>query len=290
MIQPAPHSSITTTPDGSFVLRAAAWRHAWQGEGWLSIKSFRGGVAHYETVGSRFAVDDRSYLLLNHGEAYRIEIEADVPVESCCVFFAPDLARDVLHTCTHADRDLLGDPIPTKPDLPRFWSHTYPHDDLVSPMLWWLRDARIEKPDLLTEQLHLLLRRLLLTQADMRRVSDGLPAARAATRIEIYRRLLRAREHIAASLDQPLTLDQLAAVAAMSPNHLLRSFKQCWGQTPHQYVIDVRLDRACHLLRTTNRSITEICFAIGFESLGSFSALFHRRVGVSPQEYRRQTR
>jgi AraC family transcriptional regulator len=79
-------------------------------------------------------------------------------------------------------------------------------------------------------------------------------------------------------------------VAGLSPNHLLRMFKQAFGQTPHQYLTARRLERARHLLAHTDQPVTEICLSVGFASLGAFSWLFHRRVGVSPAEYRRQTR
>jgi AraC-like DNA-binding protein len=80
----------------------------------------------------------------------------------------------------------------------------------------------------------------------------------------------------------------MAQVACLSPNHFLRTFKQVFRQTPHQYLIDVRLIKAKQLLTETNRPITDICMAIGFDSLGSFSTLFRRRTGLSPAQYRKQ--
>jgi len=113
-----------------------------------------------------------------------------------------------------------------------------------------------------------------------------IPAVRAATREELYRRVYLARDYIAASYDQPITLDSVARVASLSPNHLLRTFKQAFGQTPHQYLTAVRLTRARHLLATTERSVTDICMSVGFESLGSFSWLFRRQIGMPPNAFR----
>jgi AraC-like DNA-binding protein len=119
---------------------------------------------------------------------------------------------------------------------------------------------------------------------------EKLPAARQATREELYRRLHHARDYAAALFHQPVTLDDMARVACLSPNHLLRTFKGAFGQTPHQFITTRRLEEAGRLLRTSQQPVTEICYAVGFESLGTFSWLFHRRFGVSPSQYRRQNR
>jgi AraC-like DNA-binding protein len=82
----------------------------------------------------------------------------------------------------------------------------------------------------------------------------------------------------------------MAAVACLSPNHFLRTFKQLFHQTPHQYLISKRLEEARRLLSLTEMPVTDVCFSVGFESLGSFSWLFRHRTGVSPEAYRRQKR
>lgn len=95
-----------------------------------------------------------------------------------------------------------------------------------------------------------------------------------------------ARAFMDAHLDQPLDLAQIAARANYSTFHFIRAFRKAFHETPHQYLIRKRLDKAKELLATTNLPITEICFAVGFESLGSFSALFQKRVGWAPTVYR----
>ncbi len=115
---------------------------------------------------------------------------------------------------------------------------------------------------------------------------EALPALRVATREELYRRLHNARDYIAATYHQPITLDEIARVACLSPTHFLRTFKQLFRQTPHQYLTAQRLRQAQKRLLTTDQSITEICYAVGFESVGSFSWLFRRHTGHSPAHYR----
>ena len=99
-------------------------------------------------------------------------------------------------------------------------------------------------------------------------------------------RLRRAKDLVDREYAAPLDVGALARVAYLSPGHFIRRFKEAYGETPHQYVLTRRVERAQELLRNTDRSVTEICFDVGFQSLGSFSATFHRVGGMTPTAYR----
>jgi AraC-like DNA-binding protein len=272
----------------SFVLHERARAYHWSGAGPLSIKSFYQGRALYRLTGGHAAVDDGSYLVLNQDQPYELTIEANAPVESFCVFFAPGLAEGVYRSLTLTNDALLDDP-DAPPAALGFYDRTYPHDATLTPALHALRaawPAHQGDSAWLTEQLHHLAARLLAVHRDVRAEVAALPAVRAATREELYRRLHRARDYATAYFDQPLALEDLARAAALSPNHLLRTFRQVFGVTPHQYLTDLRLERARALLTQTGLPITEICLAVGFESLGSFSSLFRRRYGLAPRHLR----
>ena len=92
------------------------------------------------------------------------------------------------------------------------------------------------------------------------------------------------------SYDTPITIDDLSREAALSPYHLIRTFRRAYKQTPHQYLVRQRIARAKELLRNSDLSITEICVAVGYESMGSFSTLFRKVAGVSPSAYRSSSR
>ena len=96
----------------------------------------------------------------------------------------------------------------------------------------------------------------------------------------------RARDLIDRDFADPLDLDALAREAGYSKFHFARTFALAYGETPRAYLTRRRIERAKTLLRTANLSVTEICFLVGFASLGSFSALFRRLVGQSPSAYR----
>lgn len=100
--------------------------------------------------------------------------------------------------------------------------------------------------------------------------------------------LRRARDHADRHYDQPLTLAQLAAVAALSPFHFQRLFTATYGVSPAAHVSRRRVERAQDHLRTTNLTVTEVCHLVGFSSLGSFSSRFRELTGESPSAYQRR--
>ncbi len=102
-----------------------------------------------------------------------------------------------------------------------------------------------------------------------------------------FQRVLRARDAMHARYAQALRLEDLAHEAALSPFHFLRMFRAAFGETPHQYLTRVRIEAAKRLL-LADAPVTDVCFDVGFQSLGSFSALFARRVGAPPSGFRRR--
>jgi transcriptional regulator GlxA family with amidase domain len=98
--------------------------------------------------------------------------------------------------------------------------------------------------------------------------------------------LRRAKDLVDRSYAEPLDVAALARQAHVSPAHFSRRFKEAYGESPHQYVLTRRVERAQELLRNTDTSVTDICLEVGFQSLGSFSAAFHRVAGVPPSAYR----
>ena len=103
---------------------------------------------------------------------------------------------------------------------------------------------------------------------------------------ELNRRMLRARDAMDRAYAQPLDIPALARVASVSPAHFIRTFRAVFGETPHRYLQRRRVERSMFLLRETERSVTDVCFDIGFTSLGTFSRTFSEIVGETPSHYR----
>ena len=100
------------------------------------------------------------------------------------------------------------------------------------------------------------------------------------------RHLLRAKDLVDARYSEPLGVDDLARAAGLSRAHFSREFRRAFGVSPHAYLLTRRLERAAALLRTTDRSVAEICFSVGLLSVGSFTTSFTRTYGMSPTAYR----
>src|ERR687890_598138 len=106
------------------------------------------------------------------------------------------------------------------------------------------------------------------------------------TPVHPARHLLRARDLIDARYREPLDVPAIAQAAHLSPAHFSREFRRAFGETPHQYLLTRRLERAAALLRNTDRSVMEICLDVGLTSVGSFTTSFTRAFGKSPTVYR----
>jgi AraC-like DNA-binding protein len=111
-------------------------------------------------------------------------------------------------------------------------------------------------------------------------------AGRMTTIVPPERHLLRAKDLADARYREPLDVPALARAAHLSEAHFSREFRRAFGETPHRYLLTRRLERAASLLRHTDRSVAEICFAVGLSSVGSFTTSFRRAFGLSPTEYR----
>ena len=105
-------------------------------------------------------------------------------------------------------------------------------------------------------------------------------------KLHLYRRIVQAKLFMDAHFAEPIDVDAIADEACYSKFHFIRTFKSIYTNTPHQYLIAVRLQKAKALLET-GLSVTGVCLSVGFDSLGSFTALFKRRTGLTPSAYQR---
>lgn len=258
-----------------------------EGQGLLSIKTMFGGSADYQVGRGRYRIGAGRYLLLNDRQCYRVEVPR--MVEPLCVFFERHRALQVFRGLTESHRALLDDPNGHK-SLPSVVERSYPLDGPLAARLLALRERsrakKLTRPRLeqiLIELLELLYRQQLGIRAEM----AALPGLRPSTRTELYRRLCRSRDFIESQLSASPTLDEVAAVAELSPFHFARCFKTLFGEAPGQYQTRRRFELAAAALSAGERSVTDICFDLGFASLGTFSRRFKQRYGLAPGAYRR---
>jgi AraC-like DNA-binding protein len=171
-----------------------------------------------------------------------------------------------------------------------FFEKLYPHDHSLSPLLFMLNFLVAHgagTPGYFTEQFVVLLEKMLQAHRGISAEIAKLPAFRFSTRVEIYRRLHRAKDFIDSCYQQPIQLPQIARIAQLSRYHFLRLFKAAFNETPYQYLTRRRLETARTLLATTDIPITQICYEAGFEDLSAFGRLFRQFSGLSPKAFRR---
>ena len=242
----------------------------------LSIKSVTEGAVAWKAGGRELAVDRDSFLVLQDGEPYSMEIEGRTPVGTLCVFFQPGFVESV------ADQRIDEDPA-AAPFLPRL----HARDDRILPRMHKIAQSGDDGRLGLDEQFLELARDVVLLNRDLANRLRRMPARRASTREELFRRVRRGQEILHADPVADWGLAEIARASCLSPFHFHRAFTSAFGKTPHQYRNALRLERARRLLESTAMTVTEISGAVGFESAPSFSSLYRRAFGVPPAAARK---
>ena len=266
------------------IIRASS-KHVEYGKHWgpLSIKCVIKGAEHYECNGRSYNVDTDSYLIFNDGQHYSSYIFSDSETESFTVNFSPVFLQRVLQS--HGD-DFEDE---QEKESFEFIEKLYRHDHIVSPLLRRLyQTSVIKNPDaeLIDETYHILLESLLFQQAQLKGEIKRIKARKYSTQVELYKRLNYAKDFIHSCYMHEITLNKLASVACLNSMYFLREFKKYFTVTPHQYVMQRRLEAAKKLLETTTFNISEICYAVGYRDVTSFNKLFRKNFLVTPGAYR----
>jgi AraC-like DNA-binding protein len=254
----------------------------------LSVKAARDGCEDYFIEGRRAVVDDETYLILNDRRTYASRIASRLPVLSFSIFFRPGMAEDVARARSLTHERLLDDPVQPAAAL-EFSEHVRQHDRQITPVLQHIFrhvEAGETREDWYEDQLYFLLQRMLQTHGRDRSTIANIRAARPGTRRELYRRIGLALDYINAYYGQPITMEQIAAAARLSPFHCLRVFRSVHGTTPMAYLNDRRLRTAKRLLRNPENSVTDIASLVGFQSRTTLFRGMRRVHGAAPTALR----
>ena len=244
----------------------------------LSVKTTLRGAERYNVHGFFEDVRPGEHLVINAGQAYESEIEADRPVESLCVFFSPQDVADALA----AQGDALNEPhLANVTEFPGVKRRSAPKMGTLLTTLPALKAA----PTLLRQSRALQLLSALVAEEVGERHAAPLDAQRRATREELRRRCLIGKAFLEAHYSEDVSLTEAASMAGLSRAHFLRSFKQCFGVTPHQALMRRRLDEAAAMLDGRKASIAEVAVSVGYSNFSAFSRSFRRRFGVTPRAY-----
>ncbi len=245
----------------------------------LSVKIARGGRERYFIDGRSIAVDDDSFLILNDNRTYGSRFDANVDIESFSIFFRPGMAEEVYGALSTPLERALVEGAAGSTRAIEFTESLQQHDRLVSPVLRYVRhglQSGVEDGAWYEEQLQFLLERML---AHQRRVTAGmhkLPALKAATQREIFRRLSLAVDLVHSAFERDVGLAEMAGAACLSKFHFLRLFTELHGITPHAYLQRKRAHAAKRLLEATALTGAQVARRVGFNSRSTMARQLKR--------------
>lgn len=271
--------------EDNLVLHARATRHVVEDfSGPLSIKTVMRGQVGWTVEGRALVIHPHTFLILHDGERYSMSIDETHPVETCCIFFRRGYVEGIVQDMTTPLVDSLDSPDRTAPHL-FFPARLHVDAGGFRQRVWSLalRYQEELQPSGLDEDLITLSVTLVSLQEQLAAQIERVPAAKAATRTELFRRLQVAREYVHGHASEPVSLADVAREAHVSPYHLHRVFTRVYGVTLHRYITRLKLQRAYELLQH-GRSVTESALEVGFSSVSSFSRLFRGHFGVPPSQ------
>jgi len=236
----------------------------------VCIAAVTGGTFRYRSSLGSAVLAPGALLLGNHSHCFECSHEHGVGDRCLSFRLAPEFLENVIG-CVPGARRLFF----SVPRLP-------PHDGLLPVIA--AAEAAGEDGDIeALEELALRLAGAVSGALNENKARAPAPGARDE------RRISAALRHIEARIDEPLSIAELARLAAMSPYHFLRTFRTLVGMTPHQFILHSRMKRAAISLRRTSENVSAIAFAAGFGDLSTFNRRFQRIFGSSPSAYRAQS-
>ncbi|HXB91151.1 MAG TPA: AraC family transcriptional regulator [Puia sp.] len=246
------------------------------------------GHGEYGVNGKKESLDRHSFLVINHGSRLSMCFR-EKDAQPLMLFFRTGL---ITATAAVNDPSIPAPPSPP-PAIDLSWlERVHPQREAFRDRLEWLANldnccssfCALKADGLISGILEQLTQQVMLAN----RLSIRLAVARRSTRIDLYKRLSMTREWITDNYSAPITLQDMGKKAALNEQHFLRMFRECFGMTPHRFLVQTRLGAARKMLLESGEKISAICRSTGFESLSSFSGLFRQQFGRTPTAFRRQ--
>jgi AraC-like DNA-binding protein len=257
--------------------------------GCLSLKTVLDGQESYRVDRRQIAVRSGQFLILNSEQRYGCHINPATGAWVLSLFFKKEFAAAVYSDILRTESASLENPDAIITQSPEFFQTLRPLQRPLAQALSTLlarlaHEADIN--DITDEYLIFLLRHLIRTQNSELSQVDLVDARRPSTRLELLRRLHLANDFMQSAYKEPLDLDVIGRTACLSVPQLVRQFKSVFGQTPHQYLTNIRLKHAADSLRRTLTPVRELTWQCGFTDPSAFCRIFRANYGLSPERYR----
>lgn len=250
-------------------------------EGPFSLFGNVSGTSWVTVDNRRIKVDEDHFFISNQGQTYTLEIDKSMPAETFNIHFGEHFAEEAIQSF-HALSHLLENSFEVRPTAFAFHNRLIRKTPAIQRLV---NDLRQNKDPLREEEKLLDLFRLVyLDEQQVTGIEDHLPPVKQSTREEVLKRILLSIDYIYTFYSRPLSLHELAAVSCLSRFHFLRLFKAAVGKTPHQFITEVRLQKAMELL-SSRMEINQVARRVGFDNPSSFSRLFYNQTGQYPSEF-----
>lgn len=281
------YTRITTDKNEIYCEQAFTSAQVRQG-GKYAIELVFSGSADYTVANREITLFPGRFIVLNPNTCYSRRIDAMVQVNSMSIQLDPGFVRDFDYSIRRSSPVLLD--APEGGADPHFMEAIYALEGDMKVNLYDLKahvDNGIKDPVLLNEYLHQCLANYYgIYQSEITGRAAALKSLNRSTKSEILRRLSIARDYIISNYNKDISLEDIASMACLSVNHFLRTFKQAYQQSPHQFLTSVRLQQAKYYLKNTDYPVNEIVDIVGFECPSSFIRLFRNAFNVTPGQYR----
>ncbi len=257
--------------------------------GCLSFKTILQGEEWYGINRRQLAIRPGQFLILNNDQEYSCYIDTAEKVRNFSIFFEKTFATSVLYHALHKAETVLDNPFDHEQPAPEFFQTlqtiTSPLQQQLDTLLNNLANQGYQA-NLVDEQLVFLLHHLIHTQQlDQQRLRQ-VDALKYSTKTELYKRLCIAKDVLHSFYRENIDLKEVSQLACLSVPQLVKQFKSVFHTTPYQYLLNIRLQRAAELLKSSNAPIHELTWRCGFENGSAFSRAFKSAYGVQPTVYR----
>jgi len=232
-------------------------------------------------------VSDKHFYLLNADDDLEIRFLKAVPLKTLLILFEDEFIKGCFSYAASSTEQLLEQPskvLNAGPELPNVPFAFNKNIQKITSQVVQSARSQAAVDELLFE---LMMNFVVLNKETSKQIKR-VDAVKKSTREELYRRLFLAKEFMHDNAFENLTVSQVAGEVCLDKFHFLRNFKNVFHTTPHQYLTEIKLQQAHQLLKSQGVSVTDACYIIGFDSVGSFSNLFKKRFGMSPSTIARE--
>jgi AraC family transcriptional regulator len=254
----------------------------------IGIKYVLSGKEQHQLNGKTMNVSRHQFLLVNHESEIGCRIQSQEIVKSVYLHLNINMVNDVHRALTSSHEELLEQPFTTKNKNFQCFERIYDaHKSNLGLYVLQVSSLIDKQPNYtFSENLYFqLAENMIVNQSEEFKKMNAIDAKKVATREELYRRVLVAKDYIEANFDKKIEIEAIARIANISTFHFFRTFKQVFLVSPHQYILNLRLKKAIQLLKKRQDTITEIAYQVGFSDIHAFSKAFKKTYRVAPSQF-----